>query len=80
MKTPYRLDIYLLADTGCPAHVACQKCLLRRYYSDRARAGLKSALGSLAKPLKAAEVPPGSRFSDFVAWPVTASARHGHAA
>jgi len=42
------------------------------------RAGLKSALDCPAKPLKVAEFPPGSRLSDFVVPPVTASARHGN--
>jgi len=43
------------------------------------RAGLKSALDCPVKPLKAAALPPGSRFSDFLTHPVTASARHGKA-
>jgi len=37
------------------------------HYSGRGRAGLKSALDRLTKPLEAAGIPPGSRFSDFVA-------------
>jgi len=56
------------------------KSVVSRYCSGKARAGLKSALGCPTKPLKAAESPPGSRFSDFPVWPVTASARHGKAA
>jgi len=39
---------------------------------------LRSALERLTEPLKAAEFPPDSRFSDFLVWPVTASARHGN--
>jgi len=42
------------------------------------RAGLKSALGCFVKPLEAAEFAQGSRLSDFVVPPVTASARHGN--
>jgi len=55
------------------------------YYSGKGRAGLKSALESLTKPLKAVESPPGSRFCRgaqlcaSTVWPVTASARHGKA-
>jgi len=42
------------------------------------RAGLEIGTDAQAKPLEAAEFPPGSRFSDFLARPVTASARHGN--
>jgi len=41
------------------------------YCSGRARAGLKSALDCPVKPLKAAEFPQGSRFSDFVVPPAS---------